>query len=144
MEITKMSDVVSHFLRVLACLCCLFLVAGLAYGQQEIQVRNSAHYVSNGRYDWTVCLKADQSVLKSIDYVEYTLHPTFSNPVRRGEGPNFSLSSNGWGEFNILLKIVFKNGRMTRSQHWLALKEESVECSKSTYKRALKKRVHAK
>jgi transcription initiation factor IIF auxiliary subunit len=62
--------------------------------------------------------------------------------VRRGAGPNFSLSSNGWGEFNILVKIAYENGKITKTEHWLTLKEESDECSKkSTAKKQSKKKT---
>jgi transcription initiation factor IIF auxiliary subunit len=117
--------------------CLIFLAASQAVqGQSNIQTRNSAHYSGKGRYDWTVCVLADPSVLGSIGYVEYTLHPTFPNPVRYGTGPNFSLSSSGWGEFNIQVKIGFKDGNVMRIQHWLTLSRESTDCTIAVLKKA--------
>jgi transcription initiation factor IIF auxiliary subunit len=116
--------------------CLIFLVASQAVqGQSNIQTRNSAHYAGNGRYEWTICVKADVSILDSIGYVEYTLHPTFPNPVRYGTGPNFSLSSDGWGEFNVQVKIGLKDGEVLRTQHWLTLSRESNDCAIATTKR---------
>jgi transcription initiation factor IIF auxiliary subunit len=85
------------------------LTAPCVTSAQEIKVDNTAKYVGNGRYDWTVFIVAEKAVLSRIQTVEYTLHPTFPNPVRKGIGPNFSLTSNGWGEFSIKVKIVFKD-----------------------------------
>ena len=94
---------------------------------QEIKVDNTAKYVGNGRYDWTVSIVADKSVLSKIQAVEYTLHPTFPDPVRRGTGPRFSISANGWGEFSIKVKIIYKdrNRSPTTLNYWLRLFEKS-------------------
>jgi transcription initiation factor IIF auxiliary subunit len=124
----------------ISCLTLFLVAAQRVPGQGDIQTRNSAHYAGNGRYDWTVCVNADQSTLNSIRYVEYTLHPTFPDPVRYGAGPNFSLSSNGWGEFNIRVKIAFRDGRERRTQHWLTLSRESKDCALAVNRRAVRRR----
>jgi len=101
----------------------LLTVTITAYGQ-ELGVTNTARYVGSGRYDWTVFLVGDEYLLNSILYAEYVLHPSFPNPVRRAYERNsrFSLHSNGWGEFNILVKVVFRDGRVIYLQHWLRLR----------------------
>lgn len=106
----------------------LLTVAITAYGQ-EVRVDNAATYVGSGRYDWTVFLVADRSVLDSIKYVEYTLNPSFPNPVQRikDRDTDFALTANGWGEFDILVKVVFKDGRSTYLKHRLRLEERSRE-----------------
>jgi transcription initiation factor IIF auxiliary subunit len=90
---------------------------------QDIKVDNTAKYVGNGRYDWTVFIVAEKAVLSRIQTVEYTLHPTFTDPVLEGTGPRFSLTSNGWGEFNIKVKIIFKDKKKppTVMNYWLKL-----------------------
>ena len=46
---------------------------------------------SRDYWDWTIFVKGSEDVLEKIEYVEYTLHPTFKNPGRiineRGHGP---------------------------------------------------------
>lgn len=123
-------------------ICFYLLMAMTVPGQEGIQIRNSAQYMGSGRYDWTVCLSRDTplSVLDSIDFVEYTLHPTFPNPVRRGEGRFFSLSTNGWDEFDILVKVVFKDGQESRITYSLNFDEKSDVCPKVPNKRGAKKR----
>jgi transcription initiation factor IIF auxiliary subunit len=92
---------------------------------QQIQVANSAVYAGSGQWDWKIYLVAPASVLDRIAYVEYTLHPSFPNPVRRvsTRGNNFALTARGWGEFNIAVKVVAKSGDVTRLLHWLTLKQ---------------------
>lgn len=96
---------------------------------QDIRVVNTAKYVDSGRYDWTVFLVAEVPVLRTIDYVEYTLHPSFREQVRiiHDRETNFALSSNGYGEFNIYVYIVFKDGQVKSIIHWLSLEERSRE-----------------
>lgn len=53
------------------------------------------------------------SALDKIKYVQYTLHPTFPNPIRVvcERGPNdqepFALHGDGWGEFDVGVKVIF-------------------------------------
>jgi len=123
-------------------LYCYLLMTVAVSGQESPQVRNSAQYVGSGRYEWTVCLSRDTPIpmLDAIDFVEYTLHPTFPNPVRRGEGRYFSLSTNGWDEFNIEVKVVFKDGRESKINHHLNLDERNDTCPKVSKKRAIRRR----
>ncbi len=99
------------------------LTMALAAFPQGIRVANTAKYAGSGRYDWTVYLVAEGFILDTISFVEYTLHPSFPNPTRRVDNRqnSFALSSNGWGEFNIMVKIVYKDGRVSYLQHWLKL-----------------------
>jgi transcription initiation factor IIF auxiliary subunit len=101
-----------------------FMLPLAGYGQ-ELAIANTATYVGSGRYDWTVFLEGSESTLNTIECVEYTLHPSFPNPVRKvcNRGNRFSLSSNGWGEFNISVRILFKDGRVTLLSHMLNLKQ---------------------
>jgi transcription initiation factor IIF auxiliary subunit len=95
----------------------------LAQTAPGLQVRNTYRYHGQGRYEWRVFLKEDQATLGRINCVEYTLHPTFPDPVRRVCDANggFALGSEGWGEFTVLLKIEWKDGRATRQQYRLDL-----------------------
>lgn len=63
-------------------------------------------------WNWTIFVKADRSALAQIDCVEYTLHPTFRNPVRKvcASDNDFSLSMNGWGTFRVKVRILYRDG----------------------------------
>ncbi|KAI9024098.1 hypothetical protein DFJ74DRAFT_67823 [Hyaloraphidium curvatum] len=56
---------------------------------------------------WQIKMTDEQgsSDLPWIDYVEWKLHPSFKNPVRRG----FMINDEGWGEFGIPVTVVFKD-----------------------------------
>ena len=49
--------------------------------------------------------------LNKIEYVEYHLHSSFKNPVKRVRkiGGGFALSMKGWGTFNLKARVVFKD-----------------------------------
>ena len=96
---------------------------------QDIHVVNTASYAGSGRYDWTIHILAEESVLNAIDRVEYTLHPSFPNPVRVVDNRenNFALTSNGWGEFNVFIRVIFTDGSERYLKHRLSLEERSEE-----------------
>jgi transcription initiation factor IIF auxiliary subunit len=97
-----------------------FLVSA---GFQKITVSNTSAPDGYGRYNWKVFVVGSQATLDKIEYVEYTLHPTFPDNVRisRNREDNFSLQSNGWGEFFIYLRIHLKNGKDLYTKYWLRL-----------------------
>jgi transcription initiation factor IIF auxiliary subunit len=74
-------------------------------------------------YKWRVFVDEPRDTLTQIDSVEYTLHPTFPEPhqVRTDPSDNFALDASGWGEFNILVTVRYKDGREEQTQHWLDL-----------------------
>lgn len=93
---------------------------------QQISADNTSRYIGNGRWDWTVFIKASKQVLDDIECVEYTLHPTFPNPIRRecslGDPRYpFGHSTNGWGTFEIHIKVTFKDGTVRFLKHMLIL-----------------------
>jgi transcription initiation factor IIF auxiliary subunit len=94
------------------------------------KITNTSTYVGAGRWDWTIFVDADPNTLKQIDCVEYTLHPTFADPVRKVCGQQetrFALSSNGWGTFTVKVKITYKDGRVDNVQHQLTFKQQSAQ-----------------
>ena len=105
----------------------LCMLPAVAVGQDmhlfNVRLSNTFEKVSHDRYNWTVFVVASKSVLDNIQYVEYTLHPTFPNPVRRttNRNQNFALSTSGWGEFDILAKIVFRDNQIVFLEHRLKL-----------------------
>jgi hypothetical protein len=76
-------------------------------------------------WEWSVWLEGTKKDLDAIDHVEYTLHPTFPNPVRpvANRRTGFRLDSSGWGEFTIYLEIKNKDGSTKKRRHYLKLNE---------------------
>jgi transcription initiation factor IIF auxiliary subunit len=95
--------------------------------QQALPIRadNTAKEVRPDWWNWTVFIQGPDDVLDQVKCVEYTLHPTFLNPVRdvceRGTGPAFALSANGWGTFQIRIRVFLKDGRVQELTHKLKL-----------------------
>lgn len=66
---------------------------------------------SNKYWYWSIWIDAEKESLDEISNVEYILHSTFRNRVRdiSSRRNKFKLSSKGWGEFTVYIRIYFKN-----------------------------------
>ncbi len=74
-------------------------------------------------YKWLTFVDEPREKLQEIQSVLYTLHPTFPEPnqVRTNPNDNFALETGGWGEFNILVTVRYKDGREEHTQYHLNL-----------------------
>ncbi len=77
-------------------------------------LQNSATYLGTqggtNYWSWTAYLEARNSEdFDTIDHVEYRLHPTFKNPIRRVRNPanGFALTTKGWGTFKLTAVVRF-------------------------------------
>lgn len=97
----------------------------------SIEVRHDSRDKGNGWWSWSVWLEGPKNELDRIDHVTYTLHPTFRVPVRtiRTRANGFRLDSSGWGEFNIKLDLMDKNGKSTTRFHHLKFEEAKRKSS---------------
>ena len=77
-------------------------------------------------YRWMIFVDEPPERLNEIESVEYILHPTFPKPlqVRRDPQDSFALETSGWGEFNIIIRVNFKDGRKEDLKYWLDLTKE--------------------
>jgi len=80
--------------------------------------------IPNKTWEWTAFVKGTPDVIDQISCVEYTLHPTFPNPVQkvcetRDPLYPFGLKAEGWGTFNIRAKVEFKDGTSKDLVHML-------------------------
>jgi|WetSurMetagenome_2_1015567.scaffolds.fasta_scaffold25752_4 transcription initiation factor IIF auxiliary subunit len=84
--------------------------------QLPIQINNVAIKNNAGSWDWKIFLESSDDVLNQVKCVEYTLHPTFPNPIQeiceKGNNENqaFVLTGNGWGAFEAKIRILLKDG----------------------------------
>ena len=95
--------------------------------RDPICTRNTAQYKGDKRWDWTVFIDPRSRDLTRIKCVEYTLHRTFPNPVRivcemGSVDRPFALSSNGWGTFEIKLRVLMKDGSFRDASHQLSFR----------------------
>jgi len=97
---------------------------------QTIKFNNLARYTGlrNGQdwYEWLVYVDEPSEVLSQIKSVEYLLHRSFPNPLRKrvNRDENFSLESSGWGEFTMRITVFFNNGRRIETSYNLDLSKK--------------------
>jgi len=99
-------------------------------------------------WNWSIWIDASDEIINQIDMVEYILHPTFYNRVRRitTKEDKFILSSKGWGEFMIHIKIYVSNKEEPiQKKHYLNLFSDEIEMSeiKPEIKTKVKSKVKA-
>lgn len=102
---------------------------------EDIKFNNIARQVGERKdqrwFEWAVFVDEGEEVLEKIEAVEYLLHRTFPNPLRKRTNPDdkFSLSGSGWGEFSIKITVFFNNGARLETSYYLDLSrpwEESL------------------
>ena len=89
-----------------------------------LKLRNSWNYEGKDWWQWTAFLDDGGSgELGKVKFVEYVLHETFPDPIRRidsGEG-GFRLETGGWGTFELKAFVHFKDGTKRRLSHEIKL-----------------------
>ena len=106
-------------------------VREVSHTSTEIEVAHTSTYAGSGRYKWTIYIKAEPSVLNRIDYVEYRLHPTFHDPVRKVRGPKsgaypFSTSDVALDTFTVGVTVYFSDSQyLELPDYTLTLKPNS-------------------
>jgi transcription initiation factor IIF auxiliary subunit len=78
-------------------------------------------------YDWCVFVDEDSAVINSVKSIEYTLHPTFPDPVRviDDKSSRFALYSAGWRIFPIQIRITYEDGAESLTSYQLRLDEDN-------------------
>jgi transcription initiation factor IIF auxiliary subunit len=81
-----------------------------------IKLENTSEFLrsegSTNWWHWTAYIDSpDEEELDKIAYVEYHLHSSFKNPVKRVRKMRggFPLTMKGWGTFQINARVVFKD-----------------------------------
>jgi hypothetical protein len=95
-----------------------------------VEIAQHTHYVAaDRRWDWAIWVDGTESELGEIEAVEYTLHPTFPEPVRlvRNRADKFRLEDSAWGEFEINAHALMKDGNSEHLKHWLHLETPEGE-----------------
>lgn len=94
-----------------------------------LRIRNNWKYTGNDKWDWEAFIDDGGSgELRNVQYVEYVLHPTFPNPIRRVNDRNhkFLLKTGGWGTFLLKAFVYFQDGRKIKLEHEIRLEYEPV------------------
>ncbi|HEU0076795.1 MAG TPA: pYEATS domain-containing protein [Longimicrobiaceae bacterium] len=99
-----------------------------------ISIAQTSSMAGKGRWRWSVWIEGPDEELDAVGAVVYTLHPTFSNPVRRTteRESRFRLDSSGWGEFKLHASVQYRDGRTESMEHWLTLVGEAPDKTMGT------------
>lgn len=87
----------------------------------QLTAENSSKELEPNWWEWAIRIKGTPAALDRIRCVEYTLHPSFPNPVRTicTRQNNFELKATGWGTFAIPIKVLFKDQTLLQLTHEL-------------------------
>jgi transcription initiation factor IIF auxiliary subunit len=88
-----------------------------------MEIRQSEDYVDKDWWRWSVWLDGTKQDLDKIAAVEWRLHPSFPEPVRKTSDRKnkFRLDTAGWGVFMINAAVTMKDGSVTKLRHHLQL-----------------------
>ena len=89
-------------------------------------IQQSENYEGDDWWEWAVWLEGNDADLDNVEEVEWQLHPTFPNPIRRSSdrASRFKLETAGWGVFLILATVTMKDGAGFKLTHHLKLHYE--------------------
>jgi transcription initiation factor IIF auxiliary subunit len=89
----------------------------------DFEIRQDEKFEGNDWWTWAVWVEGSEDALDKVDSVEWTLHPTFSNPIRKvhNRQEKFRLVTGGWGEFQIRARVEMKDGKTVNLRHDLRL-----------------------
>ena len=93
----------------------------------SLRLRNTWNYKGNDWWEWEAFLDDEGSgELSNVKFVEYVLHETFPNPIRRIDSPKggFRLETAGWGTFDLIAFVHYKDGKKVRLKHEIQLEYE--------------------
>lgn len=90
---------------------------------EEFTIGQWEMYEGEDWWRWAVWVEGPDEALDLIDFVEWVLHPTFPNPIRRisDRASKFRLETAGWGVFQICARVQMKDGGQTKVGHCLKL-----------------------
>ena len=89
----------------------------------QYEIRQWERYEGDNWWKWAVWIEGSDEALNEVKYVEWTLHPTFPNPVRKikDRSQKFKLETGGWGVFPIHARVWTRDGRSIKLKHDLKL-----------------------
>ena len=89
----------------------------------EFTIQQWEKYEGEDWWRWAVWIEGRDEAMDMVAFVEWTLHPTFPNPIRKihDRASKFRLETGGWGVFQIFARVQMKSGKQTKLRHHLKL-----------------------
>lgn len=90
----------------------------------DLELNNSWEYEDEDWWEWSAYLTGKD--LDKVEHVEYILHPTFKNPVRKVTDPSngFRLDTAGWGTFKLKAIAHLTGGGQQLLTHEIRLESQ--------------------
>jgi len=91
----------------------------------SLEIHQAASFAGDGYWTWSVWIDGPDAELDQVHSVEWVLHPTFPDPIRRAtqRQDKFRIEASGWGAFEINAQVSTKDGRTQHLKHQLRLEE---------------------
>ncbi len=92
----------------------------------NIELRNDWEYEGGEWWRWGAFVDGAEQDLNAIESVEYVLHPTFVNPIRKvsDRQTKFRIETAGWGTFVLRARAFMKDGSIIKLKHRIQLESE--------------------
>ena len=89
----------------------------------DYKIAQGASYQGEDWWKWWIWIEAEPALLDKVDFVVYTLHFSFNDPVRKmtNRSAKFRLDTEGWGVFTIFARLHLKDGSKVPLEHQLEL-----------------------
>jgi len=90
----------------------------------QIALTNVAERQGEKLWKWSAYINAGADILGKISCVQYTLHPTFPNPIQEvcsvgNSGQPFGITAIGWAPFTLKATVFYKDGTVSRLERVL-------------------------
>src|SRR5687767_4935045 len=94
-----------------------------------LKLKNRWEYVDDDWWNWEAFIDGTPNELDQIKEVEYILHPTFVEPVRkvRARATKFCMQTEGWGAFKLKAYVTKKDGNTIKLEHEIQLQKRPPE-----------------
>jgi transcription initiation factor IIF auxiliary subunit len=89
----------------------------------DLEIQNSWEYQDDDWWEWSAYITGRS--MDKVKWVEYILHPSFRNPVRREttRADGFKMETEGWGTFKLKAVAHMIDGRDVLLTHNVVLKK---------------------
>jgi transcription initiation factor IIF auxiliary subunit len=94
-----------------------------------LKLRNRWEYKGDDWWKWEAFIDGDTGELNEISYVEYILHPTFLNPIRKikDKTNGFLMETSGWGTFKLKAFVNKKDKTIVKLEHKIQLEYDPIK-----------------
>jgi len=94
-----------------------------------LQIKQNFDYQNDGSWSWSVRIDGEAVEVKTIESVRYTLHSSYSPPVRTvtDRSSHFELIEKAYKEFTVYAKIAYQDGHEEHLEHDLTFAKIRVK-----------------